>query len=124
MQSKNDRINDTIETTIKNLTDLVDVNTVIGTAITMKEGEMVIPFSKVTLGLLSGGGEYGKVNLFSKNSNLPYSAGNGAIVSIKPCGFLICDNNGYRIISVSNSPYEKLFEKASEFIERFKKEDK
>ncbi len=125
MQSRleNSKINKVIETTLKNLNGLIDVNTVIGKPIKGENGEYIIPFSKVTVGILMGGGEYGKINIFKKDSSFPYSAGNGAIISIKPCGFLLNENDNYKIISQSNSPYEKLFEKATEMIKQINDED-
>ncbi len=115
LQNEN-KINDAIVSTLKNLSNLVDVNTVIGKPIKNDNGEYVVPISKVTIGVLAGGGEYGKINVFSKNNELPYSAGNGAIISVKPCGFLIKEEDKYKIISISNNPYEKLIDKAIEFI--------
>lgn len=126
MQSKieHNRINNVIETTLKNLENIIDVNTVIGNPIKTNDGTLIIPISKVIVGVLAGGGEYGKVNLFKSGKDLPYSAGNGAIVSVKPCGFLINEGNGYKMISVSDSPYEKLFEKTTEFFEKLNNEKK
>lgn len=126
MQSKleQNRINNVIETTLKNLENIIDVNTVIGSPIKANDGSMIIPISKVIVGVLAGGGEYGKVNLFKSGNDLPYSAGNGAIVSVKPCGFLINEGNGYKMISVSDSPYEKLFEKTTDFFEKLNSEKK
>lgn len=125
MQSKSgyNRINNVIETTLKNLSSIIDVDTVIGKPITSQDGTIIIPVSKITLGVLAGGGEYGKVSIFKKGEDLPYSAGNGAIISVKPCGFLINDGLGYRMISVSDSPYEKMLEKATDFIEKLNKKD-
>lgn len=117
MQSQiNDRIGSVIESALKNINGLIDVNTVVGKPIKSETGEIIIPISKVTVGVLAGGGEYGKVTIFKKNSDLPYSAGNGAIISLKPCGFLIKDEASYKLLSVSDTPYEKIIEKASEFI--------
>ena len=126
MQSiiEHNRINNVIETTLKNLENIIDVNTVIGNPIKTNDGTLIIPISKVIVGVLAGGGEYGKVNLFKSGKDLPYSAGNGAIVSVKPCGFLINEGNGYKMISVSDSPYEKLFEKTTEFFEKLNNEKK
>ena len=120
MQSKieQNRINNVIETTLKNLGNIIDVNTVIGTPVKASDGTLIIPVSKVIVGVLSGGGEYGKISLFKTGKDLPYSAGNGAIVSVKPCGFLINEGNGYKMISVSDSPYEKLLEKTTDFFEK------
>ena len=120
MQSKthDNKVNKTIEYTLKNLNDIIDVNTVIGKPIESKTGEIIVPISKVTLGLLVGGGEYGKVSIFKKDNDLPYSAGNGAVISIKPCGFLINSNGDYKIINVAHNSYEKLIDKTVDFVEK------
>lgn len=117
LQNDNNKINTTIETTLKNLSNLIDVNTVVGKPLKTDTGEYIVPVSKVTVGILAGGGEYGKINVFSKNTELPFSAGNGAIVSVKPCGFFIKDKDKYKMISISDNPYEKLIDKATDFIE-------
>ena len=125
-QSKieNNRINQTVKTALENLKSLVDVNTIIGKPIKTENGELLIPFSKVTVGVLSGGGEYGRVNIFKKGSDLPYSAGNGAIISIKPCGFLYKESNSnYKILTVANGHTEKLFDKAIDFFTDLNKEN-
>ena len=115
-ETRQNKINSAIETTLKNLTELVDVNTVIGSPIKTDNEEIIIPFSKVTVGILAGGGEYGKIGVFQTGKDHPYSAGNGTIVSIKPCGFLIKDSGVYKMVGVSETPYEKLIEKASEIL--------
>ena len=124
-QIENNRINQSIKTALENIGSLVDVNTIIGKPLKTETGELIIPFSKVTLGVLSGGGEYGKINLFKKGSDLPYSAGNGAIISIKPCGFLYKENNkSYKLLSVSDGHPEKLIDKTLEFFNDFNKSGK
>lgn len=122
-QEKNNRISQTINALLKNLNEIVDVNTAIGCPIKTHDGDYVVPISKVTVGVLTGGGEYGKVSLFKNSDDLPFSAGNGAIVSIKPCGFLVKEQNGYKIISVEPASYEKLFDKASDIIMDLKNEN-
>ena len=125
MQShtEHNKINKVIETTLKNLNGLIDVNTVVGKPLKTDDGKYVVPISKVTVGILMGGGEYGKVSIFKKESDLPYSAGNGAIISVKPCGFLIKDDSKYKIVSVSDNPYEKLIEKATNFMSELNKDN-
>ena len=68
MQSKveHNRINNVIETTLKNLSNVIDVDMVTGEPIISKDGTMIIPVSKITVGVISGGGEYGKVSVFKK----------------------------------------------------------
>lgn len=116
-----DRINDIIENSLKNLQSLVDVNTVIGTPITTDTGDCIIPVSKVVFGVLSGGGEYGKINIFKNGSDLPYSAGNGSLVSLKPCGFLIKTGGEYKVLSVGVSAYDAVVDKLSDFFEELNK---
>ena len=118
-QIENNKITKVIESTFKNLSGIIDVNTVVGKPIKTDNGEYVLPISKVTIGVLMGGGEYGKISIFKKGEDLPYSAGNGAIVSIKPCGFLIKESDKYKVLSVSDKPYEKLLDKATDFITEF-----
>ena len=120
MQSniKRNRINNVIETTLKNISNIIDVDAVIGKPIKAEDGALIIPVSKITVGVLAGGGEYGKISVFNKGDDLPYSAGNGAIVSVKPYGFLVNNGSGYKLISIADSPYEKLIEKATEFIDK------
>ena len=114
--SSENRINNVIETTLKNLSEIIDVNTVVGNPIKNSDDEIVIPISKVTVGVLAGGGEYGKLSIFKNNEDLPFSAGNGAIISIKPCGFLIKENNNYKLLSVPNTSYDRIIDKIANSI--------
>ena len=77
----------------------------------------------LTVGILAGGGEYGKQGIFQNNKDHPYSAGNGTIVSIKPCGFLVKTSDNVKIVGALETPYEKLIDKASEFISGLKQEN-
>lgn len=122
-QVENNRITKVIESTFKNLSNIIDVNTVVGKPVKTDNGDFLVPISKVTIGILMGGGEYGKVTIFKKESDLPYSAGNGAIVSIKPCGFLLKEDDKFKLLSVSDKPYEKLLDKASDFIMELKNDE-
>ena len=124
MRSTDNRISSVIENSLKNLGSIIDVDTVIGKPINGKNGECIIPFSKVTFGVLTGGGEYGKVTFFKGAKDLPYSAGNSSIINIKPCGFLIKNNHedSYKIVSVNETGYEKFLEKATDFLSKYYEE--
>lgn len=123
LRNDNDKINKSIETTLQNLSALIDVNTVVGSPIKTETNDYIVPVSKVTVGVLTGGGEYGKTNIFSKNTDLPYSAGNGAIISMKPCAFLVKDGETFKVLSIADSPYEKLLDKATDFMSELKKDN-
>ena len=57
-----------MKSTMENLRDMVDVNTVIGDVVETKDGSCIIPISKVSFGFASGGSEFGEANT-KVNSN-------------------------------------------------------
>lgn len=113
---RENKINRVIDTAMKNLSTLVDVNTVIGKPMKTEDGSLIIPVSKVTLGIMTGGGEYGEVKVMKKDRAIPFAGGSGAIVSMKPTGFLVNDGKGYRVIAAANEPYEKILDVASDLL--------
>ena len=123
MFDNDQKINHFVNTTNANLSALADVNMVIGTPITTASGYQVIPFSKVTMGNLAGGGEYGDVKVVKEANAFPFSGGGGAVVSMKPMGFLIDDGKGCHIIRITDEPMDNLIEHATEILrEVFSKE--
>lgn len=113
------KIDGIMEKTVEQLTGLVDVNTVIGKPVFSASGAQIIPFTKVTMGYLSGGGEYGEVKAIKEDECFPFAGGAGTVVNVKPMGFLIDDGTHCRIVQVTNDPLDGLIEKASELIGRF-----
>ena len=113
---RENKINRVIDTAMKNLSTLVDVNTVIGKPMKTEDGSLIIPVSKVTLGFMTGGGKYGEVKVMKKDRAIPFAGGSGAIVSMKPTGFLVNDGKGYRVIAAANEPYEKILDVASDLL--------
>ena len=49
-------------TALQGLKDMIDVNTIVGDAITTPDGSVIIPISKVALGFGVGGTEFEKYN--------------------------------------------------------------
>ena len=110
------KIDSIMEKTAEKLTGLVDVNTVIGSPVVTASGAQVIPFTKVTMGYLSGGGEYGEVKKIENDECLPFAGGAGTVVNVKPAGFLIDDGKECRIVRVTDDPLDRLIEKAGDLI--------
>lgn len=108
-----------MEKTAEQLTSLVDVNTVIGKPVFSASGTQIIPFTKVTMGYLSGGGEYGEVKALKEDECFPFAGGAGTVVNIKPAGFLIDDGKCCRLVKVTDDPLDGLIEKAGELISKF-----
>ena len=84
VKGKNKKVEEMVETSLHNLNELVDVNTVIGKPIATSGGYQLIPVSKVTMGYLSGGGEYGEIKILKEDENYPFAGGSGAVVSLNP----------------------------------------
>ena len=116
MSDKNQKINNLIGASLERLDGLTDVNTVIGKPIITASGFQIIPFSKVTLGNLTGGGEYGDVKVIKETDSFPFAGGSGAVVSMKPMGFLIDDGKSCRILRITEEPIDNLIERAGEIM--------
>ena len=95
-----------MDTAMKSLRELVDVNTIIGDIIESSDGVTVIPVSRVCCGFMAGGGEYGK-----QKENMPFAGGSGAGISLQPVGFLVIEKAQVRLIPVCGStPLDKAIE--------------
>lgn len=98
-----------MSTSMENIRDMVDVNTVVGDAVATQDGSTVIPISKVSFGFVSGGGEYKPGT--GMPEGLPFAGGAGAGVTVQPVGFLVCTPGGVRLMSAScASPMERIVE--------------
>ena len=116
MAEKNEKIDRLIDATVANMNMLADVNAVIGKPILTASGFQLIPFFKVTMGNLSGGGEYGDVKVVKEIDSMPFAGGSGAVVSMKPMGFLVDDGSTCRILRITDEPIDNLIERASDIM--------
>lgn len=116
MSEKNEKINTLIDSSFQQLNNLIDVNTVIGKPFVTASGFQIIPFSKISLGNLSGGGEYGDVKVVKETESFPFAGGNGAVISMKPLGFLIDDGTTCHIQKITDQPIDNLIERVGEIL--------
>lgn len=85
-----------MQTTLENIKDMVDVNTVIGEPIPTATGATIIPVSKVSFGFLAGGGDY-DLNR-PPEGDTSFAGGSGAGVSVQPVGFLVVAQDGVKVL--------------------------
>lgn len=117
----------TMETTLQKIRDMVDVDTVIGKPIPIDAARTVIPFSKVSFGFLSGGGELTSDVLNTaaeadESSELNFIGGGASGVSIKPLGFIVSDENGVKLMSTDyDSPIDRAIDSLPRLIEEIKR---
>ncbi len=86
-----------MQTTLENMKEMVDVNTVIGEPIETSGGATVIPVSKVSFGFVAGGGEY-DLKTLPGTEDMPFAGGSGAGVSVQPVGFLVVQDGGVSML--------------------------
>ena len=121
-KEKRNKIEELIFETMENLKGMADTDTIIGNPVKTPLG-IVIPVSKVTVGFLSGGGEYGEIKYYKKDEEFPFSGGSGGIVSVKPLGFLIDNGLGCKVVPMGGDLYDKIFSACETFINSLKKDD-
>ena len=105
------KIKDVMDTAMDNLKPLIDSNVIIGDII--KSGEIqIVPLTKVSLGFVSGGGEYySELKEMRRETEYPFSGGCGGGVSVQPIGFLVIRQSCVELIKVDQkSAIEKLIE--------------
>lgn len=122
-----------MKTTMDSLREMIDVNTIIGDPIETKDGTLIIPISKVSIGFASGGSEFNKEENKSdskggdsKNS-FPFGGGSGAGMAVNPVAFLVVKDGDVKLLPVT---YENSLERVvdnipnlvQELIQIFKKD--
>ncbi len=114
-----------IKTALENVKTMLDANTVTGTPINTDSGTVIIPVSKLFVGLASGGVDYfGKRNPSAIKS---FGGGGGTGVTVSPVGFLVIEPNGkVDFLNVNQEPQDpivqflNIVENSPELIEKIK----
>lgn len=70
---------------------------ILGSPVVTNEGVSIIPVSKISFGLLTGGGEYGNSD---NRFGLPFAGGSGTGVNVTPMAFLVCDGTKVKVINM------------------------
>ena len=73
---------------MEKIREMVDVNTIIGDAITSPDGTTIIPVSKVSFGIASGGSD------LPTQAAEKFAGGAGAGVTVKPVAFIVITRDG------------------------------
>lgn len=93
-------INDVMITSMTNLKEMIDVDTIVGNPVQTPDGATIIPISKVSFGLAAGGGQYSSMKQkeqlddnFITPVKYPFAGGTAAGVSITPIAFVFTPNS-------------------------------
>ena len=114
--NKINRIEEFVSGAIKNIKTLIDVDVVVGKPIDSNSNLTIIPLTKVTMGFVSGGGEYySELREIKKDNEYPFVGGSGSGLNLQPIGFLVIDGKDVQIIKMEmNSAIEKLIQAVPE----------
>jgi len=88
-QSNFEEIDKIIDNTFARLKNMVDANTIVGSTIKLTDKLFIIPISKVSVGLVSGGGEHPE----GKKNNITINACSTTGFSLTPIGFITVSDN-------------------------------
>ncbi len=88
------KISDIVRASLESAKNIVDGNTVIGEAIPTAAGTVIIPVSKVSVGIASGGVDY--KSKLAKDVSRPenFGGGGGTGISVTPVAFLVVKADG------------------------------
>lgn len=123
MVNNNHPIENLMRSTMENLKEMIDVNTIIGDSIQTNDGTCIIPISKVTFGFASGGAEFGEVSKFDLGKEFihPFGGGSGAGVTVKPVAFLIVRSDSVRLINIEhNNTADKIVDSIPQILDNIK----
>jgi sporulation protein YtfJ len=87
------KIPEIIRSSLESIRSLVDANTVVGEPITTAVGTIIIPISKISMGIASGGIDYNpKKEAQPRPQN--FGGGGGTGLTVAPAGFLVINHHG------------------------------
>jgi sporulation protein YtfJ len=113
-----------MDTTMVNLKQMVDVNTIVGDPVESPDGSVIIPISKVSFGFVAGGGEYESDNNKNKDKNdegnsLPFAGGSGAGISVNPVAFMVVGQGQIRLLPIMQNPIlDRVFDLAPQLLDK------
>lgn len=113
-----------MKTAMEQITEMVNVNTIVGDPIETGAGDVIMPISRVNFGFAAGGSDFGKdeAGEEAKNAsvNLPFGGGSGGGVSITPIAFLVVGKSGVKIVPLDNQTHliERLIDSAPGVVDR------
>lgn len=117
----NHPIESLVYTSLKNLEEIVDVNTIIGNPLKTTHGETIIPVSKVSFGFAAGGTQFLN-NANAIENTYPFGGGSGGGVSITPVAFLVVGKEGVNVKHLSEDVHvlDKVMDLIPSAIEKMK----
>lgn len=117
----NHPIENLMKSTMENIREMVDVNTIIGDPIKGDNNTLILPISKVSFGFVSGGSEFNSSLSPENLKNYPFGGGSGSGISIKPVAFLVLKDDAVRLLPLNaENTYEKIVDLVPQVMDMIK----
>ena len=117
---KNNKIESLIDISLDKIRSMIDVNCVIGSAISMPDNSVIIPISKVSIGFVAGDGEYNDLNAIRNSADFPMAGGTGGGFTVSPIGFFVVNKDKFKIVHADKSTaYLGLIKNATDVLKKF-----
>ncbi|WP_138492993.1 GerW family sporulation protein [Paenibacillus pinistramenti] len=100
-----------MRTAMENIKAMVDVNTIVGAPVETKDGNVILPISRVGFGFAAGGSDFRLSDeLHHAGHDLadvsrPFGGGSGGGVSINPIAFLVVGPQGVNVVPLDNQTH-------------------
>ena len=114
--SKN--VSEILGTSMAKVREMVDANTVVGEPIPAGDGITLIPISKISFGLASGGADFASKNAAS---NANFGGGAGCGVKISPVAMICIQGDRVRMLPITEpatTATERIIEQLPELMDR------
>lgn len=114
--SKN--VSEVLSASMSKVRDMVDANTVVGSPIVAGEGTTLIPISKISFALASGGADLAAKLSGQEGS---FSGGTGCGVKVTPVAFLVLQGERVRVLPIdepANTAIERLVEQIPGLVDK------
>ena len=108
-------INGLMGVTMDKIRELVNSDTIIGEPVSLPDGTTILPVSKVTFGVATGGSDFA-----AKQSKELFGGGSGAGVTVTPVAFLVVKDGNVRTIQLAdpNNSLERAITMLPELVDK------
>ena len=109
-----------MDTAMSNIKSMVDVNTIVGDAVTTPDGTVIIPISTVSFGFGAGGTQFAAKQDTVTPANPMFGGGCGGGANVKPIAFLVVGGGNVKLLPISNksTPVDRIIDMVPEVVDK------